>query len=207
MGGQPALHDISLTLTGSIALLGPNGAGKTTLLRLLASLIRPDTGHLTWHGLDYRGQRRALRERIGYVPQYVDLPGSLTPRRLLHYLAQLRRLTDAGRPDTLLSALRLSRAADTSLSALSGGQLRLVCLAQALLSQPEVLLLDEVFSGLGIEERQLVTRLLSVENTARLMVFSTQTLDDAQRLAQHAVILNSGRVSFHGSIDMLRREN
>jgi ABC-type multidrug transport system ATPase subunit len=80
-------------------------------------------------------------------------------------------------------------------------------LAQALLSQPEVLLLDEVFSGLGIEERQLVTRLLTINNPVRLMVFSTQTLDDAQRLARHAVILNSGRVSFHGSIDVLRREN
>jgi ABC-2 type transport system ATP-binding protein len=205
--GQPVLRDVSLTLAGSVALLGPNGSGKTTLLRLLATLIRCDSGRITWNGLDYTSQTRPLREQIGYVPQVVDLPRNLTPRLLLRYLAQIRRINEPDRPDRLLAALRLGHVSNTSLAKLSGGQLRLVCIAQALLSHPEILLLDEVFSGLGIEERQLVTRLLTVENSARLIVFSVHTIDDAERLARHAVILNSGRVSFYGSITALHREN
>jgi ABC-2 type transport system ATP-binding protein len=206
-GGQTALCDVSLTLAGSVALIGPNGSGKTTLLRLLATLIRCDSGRIAWNGTDYGAQTRSLRERIGYVPQHVELPGNLTPRLLLRYLAQIRRIPDSARPDLLLSALRLGRVANTPLSALSGGQLRLVCIAQALLSQPEILVLDEVFSGLGIEERQIVTRLLTVENPARLMVFSVQTVDDAERLARDVVILKDGCVSYHGGIGQLRDLN
>jgi ABC-2 type transport system ATP-binding protein len=200
-GGQIALRDVSLTLTGSVALIGPNGSGKTTLLRLLATLIRCDSGRISWHGSAYGSQIRLLRQRIGYLPQQIELPGDLTPRLLLQYLTQIRQVTDQARPDLLLSALRLERVANTPLSALSGGQLRLVCLAQAVLSQPEILILDEVFSGLGIEERQLVTRLLTVENTARLTVFSTQSTEDARRLAERVVILKGGSVSFFGKLN------
>lgn len=204
--GHPALRDISLTLSGSVALLGPNGSGKTTLLRLLATLIRCDAGRITYNGRDYAAHRRSLREQIGYVPQQVELPGNLTPRLLLRYLAHIRRITEADRPDRLLAALRLDRFANTPLSALSGGQIRLFCIAQALLSRPEILLLDEVFNGLGIEERQRVTRLLTVENTARLVVFSVHTFADAERLAQNAVVITGGRVSFRGNIQALIEE-
>jgi ABC-2 type transport system ATP-binding protein len=200
-GGQIALRDVSLTLTGSVALIGPNGSGKTTLLRLLATLIKCDSGRITWHGIGYSSQLRLLRQRIGYLPQHIELPGDLTPRLLLQYLTQIRQMADQARSDLLLSALRLERVANTPLSALSGGQLRLVCLAQAVLSQPEILILDEVFSGLGIEERQLVTRLLTVENTARLMVFSTQSPEDARRLAERVVILKGGSISFFGRLN------
>jgi ABC-2 type transport system ATP-binding protein len=200
-GGQIALRDVSLTLTGSVGLIGPNGSGKTTLLRLLATLIRCDSGRISWHGSAYGSQTRLLRQRIGYLPQQIELPGDLTPRLLLQYLTQIRQVADQTRPDLLLSALRLERVANTPLSALSGGQLRLVCLAQAILSQPEILILDEVFSGLGIEERQLVTRLLTVENTACLMVFSIQSPEDARRLAERVVILRGGSVSFFGRLN------
>jgi ABC-2 type transport system ATP-binding protein len=200
-GGQIALRDVSLTLTGSVALIGPNGSGKTTLLRLLATLIKCDSGRITWHGIGYSSQIRLLRQRIGYLPQHIELPGDLTPRLLLQYLTQIRQMADQARSDLLLSALRLERVANMPLSALSGGQLRLVCLAQAVLSQPEILILDEVFNGLGIEERQLVTRLLTVENTARLMVFSTQSPEDARRLAERVVILKGGSVSFCGKLN------
>lgn len=199
-GSQTALCDVSLTLTGSVALIGPNGSGKTTLLRLLATLINCDSGRMTWHGINYGKQHRMLRQRIGYLPQYIELPGDLTPRLLLRYLAQIRQVDDQTRPEALLSTLRLGRVADTPLSSLSGGQLRMTCLAQAVLSQPEILILDEVFSGLGIEERQLVTRLLTVDNTARLMVFSTQSPEDARRLAENAVVMSGGRVSSSGKL-------
>jgi ABC-2 type transport system ATP-binding protein len=202
-GRQTALEDVSLRLSGAVALLGPNGSGKSTLLRLLATLIRCDSGRVSFEGIEYRRQLRTLRQRIGYLPQQIDLPGDLTPRTLLRYLAQIRHVADESRPDALLSALRLAAAADRPLGSLSGGQLRLVCLAQSLLARPEILLLDEPFSGLGIEERQSATRLLTVERAALVTVFSVHTLAEAARLAQQAVVLRAGRVAFHGRIDAL----
>lgn len=203
--GQPALHNVSLSLSrGTVALLGPNGAGKSMLLRLLATLENPDSGHITWRGLDYcRDNLPPLRARIGYLPQYLDLPGNLTPRKLLRYLGHLRGVSDERGIDRLLDRLSITALADRRLAALSGGQLRLVGVAQALLGTPDLLLLDELLRGLSFEERERVMRL--VQSAAKLTVFSTHVPTEAEQHANQVLVLDRHRLRYCGTVDELRR--
>ncbi len=199
--GHIALEDINLTLDqGVVALLGANGSGKTTLLRLLATLDLPDTGTIRWRNLDYGSNLDWMRQQIGYLPQALELPEHLTPYRLLHYLAQMRHVSPAA-VDEIVSKLALDAITHKRLSQLSGGQLRLVGIAQALLGQPELLLLDELSSGLDVVEREQVYRLLSNRN--KLTIFSTHIAEEAERIAQTVIVLHEGKVGFCGTVNTL----
>lgn len=200
-----ALRHVSLHLAGgTVALIGANGAGKTTLLRLLAGLIRPDSGRMLYHGLPYAAQMRTLRSAIGYLPQHIELPPAMTPRLLLTYLGRLRKSPDLAQFSTLIRLLQLQSLLDKPLSALSGGQMRLLCICQALITPPQILLLDELFSGLGIEERHAVSHALMAHNPAGLTVFSTSSLEDAERLAHRLIVLKQGAIVYVGGIAPLR---
>lgn len=202
--GQPALDGLSFALSrGTVALLGSNGAGKSTLLRLLATLEHPESGYMSWRGLDYRRENLPdLRARIGYLSQYLDLPGELTPRKLLHYLGHLREVTDKREIDGLLDRLGIASLADRRLSTLSGGQLRLVGVAQALLGAPDLLLLDELLRGLSFDERGRVMQL--VRDTSWLTIFSTHVLKEAEYMADVLIVLHRRRMIFHGTVDELK---
>jgi ABC-type multidrug transport system ATPase subunit len=201
-GSQNALENVSLSLDGGVvALLGPNGSGKTTLLRLLATLDQPDAGAMQWRGQDYRVSLSALRHQIGYLPQILELPDHLTPHRLLHYLAQIRN-APSGAVDELIHALSLQPLADKRIAQLSGGQLRRVGVAQAFLGHPKLLLLDELSSGLDVNERERVYRLLPGDN--KLTLFSTHIPEEVERIAQRLVILHEGRIVFFGTVGALK---
>ena len=198
-GSQVALQDVTLDLVpGSVALIGPNGSGKTTLLRCLASLLKPDNGEIWFNGLPYAQNFYCLRGQLGYLPQELALPPSLTPRRLLEYLGTLKNIPDASQVDHLLSALGLKSVADRSFGRLSGGQIRLTGIAQAFLGQPSLLLLDELTRGLDVEEREHVFALARKPLPGRLILFSTHDLSDVERLADHAIVLRQGQVIFSG---------
>jgi ABC-2 type transport system ATP-binding protein len=203
--GQRALDGVSFALSrGTVALLGPNGTGKSTLLRLLATLEHPDTGTLSWRGLDYhRDNLPYLRARIGYLPQRLDLPDDLTPRKLLRYLGHLREVKESREIDRLLDRLGITSLADQRLSTLSGGQLRLVGVAQALLGAPDLLLLDELLRGLSFDERGCVMRL--VQDVAKLTIFSTHIPTEAEEHADHVLVLRGHCLRFCGTVDDLRR--
>lgn len=195
--GHVALENITLKLNhGIIALLGSNGSGKSTLLRLLATLDQPDNGVIQWHGLNYTDNLFQLRQQIGYLPQALDLPEHLTPYRLLHYLAQIRHVSSSA-VDEIMSKLALDTLMHQRFSQLSGGQLRLVGIAQAFLRQPELLLLDELTSGLDVVERERVYRLLSERN--KFTIFSTHILEEAECIANTIIVLHHGRILFHGT--------
>lgn len=200
-GAKTALQDITLDLKpGIIAVMGPNGSGKTTLLRCLASLARPDSGQLWFDGVDYRKNLAALRSCIGYLPQELDLPGHLTARRLLTYLATLKNATSGIGVEGLLAALGLEKVADWPFSRLSGGQIRLVGIAQAFLGQPGLLLLDELTRGLDVAERAKVFGLARKLVPGRLILYSTHHPGDAERAANEVIILRQGQVLFFGSV-------
>ena len=203
-GTQTALQNVTLDLTpGIIAIMGPNGSGKTTLLCCLASLVQPDRGQLWFDGFDYRKNVASLRSQIGYLPQELDLPVHLTPRRLLTYLATLKNATVGSQVDYLLSALSLEKIADWPFSRLSGGQTRLVGIAQAFLGQPSLLLLDELTRGLDVEERAKVFALARKLVPGRLILFSTHDPSGAERLADRVIILREGQVLFFGKVSEL----
>lgn len=201
-GHQVALNDVSLSLKpGVVALLGANGSGKSTLLRLLATLDQPDNGAIHWGGLAYTSNLVRLRQCIGYLPQTLELPDYLTPHHILRYLAHMRRVT-AEDVDLLIHRLGLDSIAHRKTSQLSGGQLRMVGIAQAFLGQPPLLLLDEPGNGLDVLERQRLHRLIS--ERSGLTVFSTHIPEDAERLAQAIIILHRGKVLFQGEIADLK---
>ena len=206
-GYQVALQNVTLNLKpGIVAVLGPNGAGKTTLLHCLATLTKPDGGQLWFDGLPYSKNLARLRGQIGYLPQDLDLPASLTPRRLLEYLGALKNITEDGQVDQLLSALGLEEIADRSFAKLSGGQVRLAGIAQAMLGRPMLLLLDELTRGLDVEERERAFALARRPVPGRLILYSTHDPADVDRLADMVIILRQGRVIFSGESDTLHRE-
>ena len=205
-GSQVALRDVDLNLQpGVVALLGPNGSGKTTLLRCLASLLKADHGRLWFGGLPYAQNLPRLRSQLGYLPQDLDLPPGLTPRRFLEYLGALKHIPDENQVDELLSALGLEEIADRPFLSLSAGQIRLVGIAQAFLGQPSLLLLDELTRGLDVEERERVFALAHRPFPGRLILFSTHDPPDAGHLADHAIVLHRGQVIFAGKVGDLPR--
>lgn len=199
---QVALQNVTLILKpGIVAVLGQNGSGKTTLLRCVASLTKPERGQLWFDGLPYSQNLAWLRGQIGYLPQDLDLPTSLTPRRLLGYLATLKNITEYSQVDQMLSALGLEMVADRPFAKLSGGQIRLSGIAQAFLGRPKLLLLDELTHGLDVEERERVFALARQPVPGRLILYSTHEPADAGRLADRVIILRQGQVTFFGEVD------
>lgn len=198
-GPQVALRGVDLTLSrGVVALLGANGSGKSTLLRVLSTLCKPDDGELSFEGWIYGQHERYLRAHIGYLPQDFEMPDTLTPRRLLTYLTQLR----GGEVGQVMRALHLEEFADQSFHKLSTGQIRLVGVAQALLGNPKLLLLDELGRGLDVVERERVFRV--VTGCGKLTIFSTHIPEEAERIAQTVIVLHEGQVLYCGGVETLR---
>lgn len=205
-GATPALRAVDLDLDYGIAgLLGPNGSGKTTLLRCLASALRPDSGKILWRGRPLWPDPRFLRAHLGYLPQELEFPGRLTPRQLLTHLGRLKGCDSPGRAARLLADFGLGKAADRPFAVLSAGQVRLAGVAQALLGDPSLLLLDEPTRNLDVEERQRVFGQLRQRAAQALVLFSTHVPDDVAQGAGEVVVLKEGRVRYAGGIEELRQ--
>jgi ABC-type multidrug transport system ATPase subunit len=205
-GTVPALRGIDLALErGVVALLGPNGSGKSTLLRCLASSLRPDDGEILWKGQRLWPDPRFLRADLGYLPQELEFPHDMTAAQLLEHLGRLKGRYDPEESAALLVRLGLGAIADSPFAALSAGQVRLVGIAQALLGDPTLLLLDEPTRGLDVEERERLFRQLRRLAPRGLILFSTQIVDDVPQVAQRVVVLKEGRVAYAGGAEALRR--
>ncbi len=197
-GEQWAIRDLSLRAgPGMLGLVGPNGAGKTTLLRILATLLDPTTGHATWNGLDTARQGQAVRETLGYLPQDFGLYPELTARQFLRYMAAMKGLPTAlarRRVDELIEVVHLSAEADRRLGGYSGGMKQRVGIAQALLNDPELLIVDEPTAGLDPAERIRFRTLLGSLTADRLIILSTHILGDVEAVATRLVLLKAGRI-------------
>ncbi|MBP2018776.1 ABC-2 type transport system ATP-binding protein [Symbiobacterium terraclitae] len=182
-----------------IGLLGPNGAGKTSLMRMLATILRPTRGQILLHGRDIVREPAYARPRIGYVPQHFRPPGDLTGRQVLRYLGALRSVSGSDRIDQCLAQTGLVRAADQATGAYSGGMLRRLALAQALLTEPAVLLMDEPTAGLDPEEQDRFRTLVRglAEGGCQVLI-STHLLEEVSALADSVVVLYEGRILFAG---------
>lgn len=204
--GASVLDGIDLTLdSGVIGLVGVNGAGKSTLLQILAGSLRPSTGtvHLGSADLYGRGRRTALR-RVAMMPQDFRFPGDVRVRDALRYCGWLRGLDTAAavtRTDVVLEAVGLADRAGDRLGSLSGGMVRRIALAQALIAEPEVLLLDEPTTGLDPEQRVAVRALISETAPARTVVMSSHVMEDLEQLADRIVVLDAGVVLRDSSME------
>ena len=209
-GSTQALSGLDLTVPqgGILGLLGPNGAGKTTAVRVLATLLRPDSGHARVLGADVVRQAAEVRSRIGLTGQYAALDDYLTGRANLVMIGQLSRLSRSQarhRADELLARFDLTQAAGRAVKTYSGGMRRRLDLAASLIGRPEVLFLDEPTTGLDPNSRAVmweIIRELAADGTTLLL--TTQYLEEADQRASQIAVLAAGRVVAEGTPDQLK---
>ena len=205
-GSVRALDGVDLELgSGITGLLGPNGAGKTTLLRILATVQPPDGGALRLLGDDpmHTGGRTAVRRRLGYMPQEPGFHRAFSVFDFVDYVAILKEHVDRrARHDEVrrvIAEVGLEAKAHVRIRKLSGGMRRRVALAQALLGDPDLLILDEPTAGLDPELRFAFRDLVSRLGDGRVVLLSTQQTEDVAAVCQRIVVLNAGRVCFAGT--------
>jgi ABC-type multidrug transport system ATPase subunit len=209
-GGAVAIDGLDLVVpTGMFGLLGANGAGKTTLMRILAGLLRPTAGRVSIGGHDITtgAGRLAVQRTLGYLPQDVGVYPDLTAREFLDYIALLKGLDARAhrrrRVGELLEVVALTDDADRRLRGYSGGMRRRVGIAQALLADPRLLIVDEPTAGLDPEERIRFRTLLSHLAGERTVLLSTHIVDDIAQTCREVAVLAKGRLSFRGTVDQL----
>ncbi len=212
-GRVHALNGVDLTIaSGTFGLLGPNGAGKTTLMRILAGILHPTGGTLQIDGQLIRTDhdRTQVKRNLGYLPQELGLYPDLTAREFLDYIAILKGLSQSrtrrARVDELLQLVGLADVARRKLKAFSGGMKRRVGIAQALLSDPKLLIVDEPTAGLDPEERIRFRNLLADLGGNRIVLLSTHIVEDIAQTCRDLAVLTQGRVIFQGTIPALLSE-
>ena len=201
------LRDFSLQMgPGVLGLVGPNGAGKSTLMRILATVTRPTEGRVTWNGTDIARSPDELRAVLGYLPQDFGLYPNLNAVEFLEYLAAIKGLE--ARParrriDELLQIFGLVEVRKRPLGSYSGGMKQRIGIAQALLNDPQLLIVDEPTAGLDPEERVRFRNLLSELSGERIVILSTHIVSDVEAAATEIAILNEGRLLWHSAPEAL----
>src|SRR6266700_2559108 len=197
-GQRWALRVLSLRIApGIMGLVGPNGAGKTSLMRMIATLLEPTEGIIRWNGQDIRTHAQALRQVLGYLPQDFGVYPEFTGREFLRYLAAMKGLSGPlinRRVEEVLAMVNLEQEADRKLPTYSGGMKQRIGIAQALLGDPELLIVDEPTAGLDPAERVRFRTLLASLTRNRIILLSTHIISDVEAVANRLIILQEGRV-------------
>ena len=202
-GDKKALDEFSWTFSpGITALLGPNGAGKSTLIKLICDIIKRQQGSILYDGKDILDQGKQFRKVLGFMPQDPGFYPSMTARGFLSYISELKgvpRTSSRTQIETILDAVGLSYAADRKLGGFSGGMRQRVMLAQALLGEPEVLLLDEPTAGLDPEERVRLRSYIKDLSANKIVVITTHITSDVEGIADDILLISEGRLIASGS--------
>lgn len=197
-GKFTVLEHVSLEFQpGVYGLLAPNGAGKTTLMKMLTTLAFPTEGEILWSGTEIRSLGAAYRQQLGYLPQQLGFYPHYTPNQYLSYLSALKGLdgkTAGERIPKLLDLVGLSEVADKKMKKLSGGMVQRVGIAQALLNNPEILILDEPTAGLDPKERGRFRNILSGLSRDRIVILSTHIVSDVENVANQLILLKDRQV-------------
>lgn len=206
-GDFTAVNHINLTMTNGVyGLLGVNGAGKTTLMRMLCTLLKPTSGTICCNGKDIFGMDSEYRKLLGYLPQDFGFYPEFTVEDYLLYIAALkgiRPVVAKKRVKELIAKVGLSKAAHKKMKKLSGGMKRRAGIAQAMLNDPKILILDEPTAGLDPNERIRFRNLISELSEDRLVLLSTHIVSDIEYIANEIWLMKDGEILHKGSIDEL----
>jgi ABC-2 type transport system ATP-binding protein len=206
-GGVQALRNVQLSLKpGVLGLLGPNGAGKSTLMRILATITQASSGRVLWNGKDIARDPDALRGVLGYLPQDFGVYPNLSAIEFLDYLAAVKGIPAGAareRISELLALVNLADVAKRPLGGYSGGMRQRVGIAQALLNDPQLLIVDEPTAGLDPEERVRFRNLLSELSGERIVILSTHIVSDVEAVATEIAILAHGQLLAHAAPEEL----
>jgi ABC-type multidrug transport system ATPase subunit len=204
-GGKHALRDVSLEIpTGMFGLLGPNGAGKSTLMRILVALMEPTAGEVNVFGYDLRRQRKQIRSILGYLPQDFRFFAKYKTHEFLDYAARLSGMTHARKRkqavDAMLDTVGLFDVRERYANKLSGGMKRRLGIAQALIHNPKVIIVDEPTTGLDPEERIRFRNLLAeFSKNDVTIILSTHIVGDISSTCTCMALMNHGQVAFYGA--------
>lgn len=206
--GVQALNDINLSIgKGMYGLLGPNGAGKSSLMRTLATLQSPDSGEIHFHDLDVIKDPQSLRKSLGYLPQEFGVYPRVSAYKLLDYLAVLKGIQDKKtryqKVLMLLERTNLLAHKDKAVANFSGGMVRRFGIAQALISSPDLIIVDEPTAGLDPQERNRFYSLLSEVSAQTTLILSTHIIEDIQGLCDQMAIIDQGEIISQGSTQKL----
>jgi ABC-2 type transport system ATP-binding protein len=208
--GIAAVDQVNFTIhPGEIlGYLGPNGAGKSTTVKMLTGLLEPTSGHIFFHGEDIRRDLKSYQRRIGYVPEEPHLYPHLSGREYLQLTGRLRgipRVTLERKMDELLRLVGLWDDRHSSLASYSKGMRQKILLMAALLHDPEVLFLDEPFSGLDVNASMILRSLLNaLASRGKMILYSSHVLEVVEKVCNNVLILRKGRVVAHDSVAHLR---
>jgi ABC-2 type transport system ATP-binding protein len=208
--GIPVVKDVSFTIKPGeiLGYLGPNGAGKSTTVKLLTGLIEPTSGEITFHGQDISRDIKGYQRRLGYVPEEAHLYPHLSGRECLQLAGRLRGLPRRvleSRIDELLRLVGLWEDRHSSLASYSKGMRQKILLLTALLHDPELLILDEPFSGLDVNAAMVLRSLLqTLAERGKMVLYSSHVLEVVEKVCHTVLILRKGQVVAHDSVHRLR---
>jgi len=209
-GGVRALQDVHLDVPrGMFGLLGPNGAGKSSLMRTIATLQQPDCGSITFNGIDILRDKTALRRTLGYLPQEFGAYPRTSALTMLKHLAALKGIHGSERQrvvENLLARTNLWDARNKSIDKFSGGMKQRYGIAQALLGNPALLIVDEPTAGLDPAERRRFQNILAEVGEETVVILSTHIVDDVKELCHQVAILGRGRILKVGEPLRMMRE-
>jgi len=211
-GGSYAIKNLNLEIpNGMFGLLGPNGAGKSTLMRILVTLMKPTSGKVYFNDFELSKNRREIRSMLGYLPQDFSFFSKLKTYEFLDYTARLAGMKNGNvrraAVDQMLEEVGLFEARDRNANKLSGGMKRRLGIAQALINDPKIIIVDEPTTGLDPEERIRFRNLLSTLSTRDvIIILSTHIVGDISSTCDNMALLNKGKLAFTGSPEQLIRE-
>lgn len=203
-----AVDRISTTLRpGVIGLLGENGAGKTTLMRMLCGILKPSSGTFTFDGLDV--SEEMYRDVLGYLPQDFGYYPNFSGRDFLMYMSALKGIEKCAarrKCDELLQTVNLEGAANKKIKTYSGGMKQRLGIAQAVLNNPKILILDEPTAGLDPKERVRFRNLIAELGKDSIVILSTHIVSDVEQIADRILMMKSGQIIFDGCVDQIGME-
>ncbi len=206
-GDKQALKGINLSLSeGIYGLLGPNGSGKSTLMNLITDNLMPTAGKVLWEGQEIRSLKAEYRKLIGYAPQQQGLYDSFSGRRFLSYMAALKGISKKemkGEIERVLEFVNLQEAEKRPIGAYSGGMKQRILIAQAILGNPKLIVLDEPTAGLDPKERVNVREKIRLLSKERIILVSTHVVSDIESIATEILVLKAGELVLKGTVESL----
>ena len=202
-----ALDDVSLELApGIYGLLGPNGAGKSTLMNIVTGNLKPDGGQVLWDGKEIKSLGAQYRSIIGYAPQQQGLYDAFTGKRFLAYMATLKGISKKEMPEEIarvLSYVNMTEAANRPIGTSSGGMKQRIWIAQAILGDPKLIVLDEPTAGLDPKERVRIRERIAALAGDKVILVSTHVVSDIEPIAKEIILIKSGKIIDQDTVEHL----
>lgn len=206
-GNKTALQNVSLTLSeGVYGLLGPNGAGKSTLMNIITGNLRPDGGEVRWNGTEIKKAGAAYRQILGYAPQQQGLYDSFSGKRFLSYMGTLKNIPQKELKQEIhrvAAYVNLLEILDKPIGAYSGGMKQRLLIAQAMMGNPRLVVMDEPTAGLDPKERVRIREKISAFAEGKIILVATHVVSDIQSIAKQIIILKSGEVIVKDTVEVL----